>query len=117
MPQVIFCALLCILFTNDIHVNAKTSRAEGTGTIYLQLVGISKAHIPPETAFVFGTQREQKGDKQQEINMPDANPTRSYPMQTIFHWVKLELTLVCVGSAIAFGYQLFYFYLFIFFLI
>ena len=34
----------------------------------------SKTHIPPKTAFVLGTQPEEKGDKKHEIDMPNANP-------------------------------------------
>ena len=44
------------------------------------------AHISQETAFALGTQRDQKGDKQHEIDMPN-----SYPMRTIFHQLALGL--------------------------
>ena len=42
-----------------------------------------KSHIPLDTVFALGTQREQTGDKQHEINMPNVNPALLYLTQTI----------------------------------
>ena len=58
---------------------------------------MSIAHIPPETAFRLGTQREEKVHKQHEIDMPDANPMRTCPTQTIFHCLVLGLALGWLG--------------------
>ena len=50
----------------------------------------SKVHNPLKTLFVLGTQHEIKG-----IN--NANPTLTYPTQTIFHWITLGLALGVQG--------------------
>ena len=34
-----------------------------------------KAHIPPETAFMLADQREETGDEQHEVDMPNESPT------------------------------------------
>ena len=52
------------------------------------------AHIPLETEFVLGMKREQKRDKQYEIDMPNTNPSLVYPTRTIFHQLALGLALV-----------------------
>ena len=47
------------------------------------LHAVGKTHIPPETAFVFGTEREQKLDKQHEIDVLKANIMRKLSNVTI----------------------------------
>ena len=69
-----------------------------------------KAHIPPETAFAMGTQREQKLDKQLEINMPNTTPNARgrdgfVKVSVGSIGVRVGSLWVCIGSARVFGYQ------------
>ena len=57
-----------------------------------------KAHIPPEIALALDTQREETGNKQYEINIPNVNPTLEYLTRTIFHWLAFRLMLGIIGS-------------------
>ena len=49
----------------------------------------TKAHIPLETGFALGTQREGIGSKQHEIYMPNASPSRRGHWPPIFHLLVL----------------------------
>ena len=60
----------------------------------------ASAYIPLDIAFVLGTQRDQKRDKQHEIYLPNANPALVYPTRTIFHWPALGVTQI-LGFALA----------------
>ena len=44
--------------------------------------GVFKAHIPPETAFVLTSKREEKVHKQYEMYMPNAKTQRQGPNAT-----------------------------------
>ena len=52
-----------------------------------------KAHVPPETTYALATQHEQKLDKQHEIDMPNAIPSKKSPDATIYHLLSLGVAL------------------------